>query len=384
MIFWAFAAALALLTVVTFLWPLMRRSEDGLDRADSAIAIFRDQLAEVDRDSERGIISGAEADAARTEIKRRMLAADKARGTSRTAGTSGRNVLVAFALLTPVAGAALYTQLGAPGTASVPFAERTAERSEAQNLIKLTTQLRNKLESEPDGGETRGWQLLATTYGNMGRHAAAADAYARIVERDDATSSTWSHYAEALITAENGTVTKPAEEAIDRAVALDPMNPAGTYYKAVATAQAGDTEAARQLLLDRLALETAPTAWMPFYMREVNRLGAMLGLEPESLPDFPDAAPRGPSSDDIEAASDMTAEERQEFIRTMVSNLAARMEDEPDNIQGWLQLAGAYSVLGETENARAAYVSAKKVTDTLPEDDPRRIAVEQGMAALGN
>ncbi|WP_281858754.1 c-type cytochrome biogenesis protein CcmI, partial [Litoreibacter halocynthiae] len=375
MIFWVSAAALALLTMFAFLWPLMRRNEGAMDRADGAIAIFRDQLGEVDRDAERGIISGVEAEAARTEIKRRMIAADKGRGPVDRGGLSGRKLLIACALLTPLAGAALYTQLGAPTIPSIPFAERAAELTEAQNLDKLTTQLRTKLESEPDGGETRGWELLATTYGNMGRYGDAAYAYSRIVERDGATSATWSQYAEALISAENGTVTKTAEEAIARSIALDPLNPAGTYYNAVAMGQAGQTEQARQSLLDRLALETAPAPWMPFYLREINRLGDLLGLEPATLPDFPDA-PRGPSAADVDAASEMSAEDRQEFVRTMVGNLAERMKDEPDNLQGWLQLARAYGVLGEDDNARAAYESAKALTDKLPEDDPRRVTVE--------
>ncbi|MEP3347694.1 MAG: c-type cytochrome biogenesis protein CcmI [Litoreibacter sp.] len=383
MIFWVLAAAFAVLTALAFLWPLVRREEDTVDRADGAIAIFRDQLGEVDRDAERGIISGVEADAARTEIKRRMISADKSRSSIDASKVAGRGVLIAFALATPIAGAAVYSLLGVPGTPSVPYAERGEEIGEAQNLQKLTTQLRLKLESEPDGGETRGWQLLATTYGNMGRYADAAYAYSRIVEREDATSSTWSQYAEALITAENGLVTKPALDAIDRAVQMDPSNPAGTYYRAVAMAQDGRGQEARQALLDRVAQEATPAPWMPFFMEEVNRLGGLLGFEPASLPDFPDA-PRGPSVEDVDAAAEMTEEERQEFVRTMVSNLAQRMEEEPDNLEGWLQLARAYGVLGELDNARSAFESAKEITDTLPQDDPRRAAVEQGLAALKN
>lgn len=386
MIFWVFAAGLALLTALAFLWPILRRDETAVERADGAIAIFQDQLGEVDRDAERGIISAPEAEAARVEIKRRMIAADKSRGAVSASGAAGRNLLVVFALATPLAGAALYTQLGAPGVPSVPFAERQAEQEDAQNLQRLTSQLRQKLESEPEGGETRGWELLASTYSNMGRYDAAADAYGRIVNREDATSATWSQYAEALIAAENGTVTKPAEEAIARAVELDPLNPAGTYYAAVAMDQSGRAQEARQSLLDRIAVETAPTPWMAFYLDEINRIGGRLGVEPVGLPDFPDApaAPRGPSADDVEAASEMTLEEREEFIRSMVGNLAARMEDEPENLQGWMQLATAYTVLGEVENARDAYTNAKAITDGFPAGDPRRVAVEQGLAELGN
>ncbi|WP_298261810.1 c-type cytochrome biogenesis protein CcmI [uncultured Litoreibacter sp.] len=383
MTFWLSASGLALLTTAAFLWPLMRRNADTLGRADGAIEIFRDQLGEVDRDAERGIISGAEADSARIEIKRRMIAADKSRETFGGKSHDGRNLLVALALATPLAGAALYAQLGAPTIPSVPFAERKSEQTEAQNLQKLTAQLRSRLESEPNGGETRGWELLATTYTNMGRYKDAAAAYERIVEREGATSATWSQYAEVLISAENGIVTKPAEDAINRAVELDPLNPAGAYYKAAALSQSGKVKEARQSLLDRVAQEQGPAPWMPFFLQEVNRLGAELGLEPVGLPDFPDA-PRGPSQTDVQAAAEMTEQERREFVRSMVDTLAERMKDEPENLQGWLQLARAYSVLGEGDNARAAYLSAKELTDALPEDDPRRLAVDQGLEALEN
>lgn len=383
MIFWAFAAVFAGVTTLAFLWPLLRHSDGALDRADGAIAIFRDQLGEVDRDMERGLISEAEAANARVEIKRRMIAADRTRSAAFKDGSAGRGLLIAFALATPLAGAALYMQLGAPGVASVPFKDREAEQKEAQNLTKLTAQLRSKLESEADGGETRGWDLLATTYSNMGRFGDAAYAYSQIVNREDATSATWSQYAEVLISAENGVVTKLAEEAISKALELDPNNPAGTYYRAVALDQAGQTLDARTMLLARIAQEQAEVPWMAVFLREANRMGAGFNLDLVALPDFPDA-PRGPTSGDIAAASDLSEEERQDFIRNMVGNLAARLKDEPGNLKGWLQLARAYSVLGRDEDALAALHSAKKLTDNLPEDDPQRLAVEQGLKALGN
>ncbi|PTX55539.1 cytochrome c-type biogenesis protein CcmH [Litoreibacter ponti] len=381
MIFWGLAAILALLTALAFVWPVLKGSTETLDRADSAIAIFRDQLAEVDRDAERGLISDQEAAAARTEIQRRMLAADRAR-SGKDARKGGAGLLLLFAALTPVAGAALYTQLGAPGIASQPFAERQAERDEKQNLGALTAQLRTRLLDDPGGGETRGWELLASTYMNMGRFSDAVQAFARIVERDDATSATWSQYAEALISAENGIVTKPAEDATARALELDPDNPAGTYYRAVALDQAGQTLDARKLLLDRVARAETPQPWMPAFLQEANRMGANFALQPVTLGDFFEA-PRGPSAEDVEAAQEMSPEEQQAFIRTMVDNLADRLEDEPGNLQGWLQLARAYMVLGERDNARGALESAKKLTDALPENDARRETVEQGLRELG-
>lgn len=383
MIFWALAVLLALVTAVAFLWPVLRGAGDTLDRADSAIAIFRDQLLEVDRDAARGLISPDEANAARTEIQRRMIAADKARGSSTASSGKGAGVLLICAVLTPIAGAGLYTQLGSPGTPSLPFAERGAEQEDAQNLNNLTAQLRKRLEEDPDGGEARGWQLLATTYMNMGRYADASFAYTNIVNRPEATSATWSQYAEALISAEQGVVTKPALDAIAKALELDPSNPAGTYYRAIGIDQAGQTLDARRLLLERIAAEVAEQPWMDTFLREVNRMGGEFGLDAVDLPDFPDT-PRGPSAEDVEAAQQMSEEERMDFIRSMVAGLAERLQDEPGNLQGWLQLARAYMVLDQRDDARDALLNAKKLTDELPENDARRETVEAGLQELSN
>lgn len=383
MTFWLLAAALALITAVSFLWPILRGTGVTLERADSAIAIFRDQLSEVDRDGARGLISPHEAKAARTEIQRRMIAADKARTTNVVKDGSGRGLLLVCAVLTPLAGAGLYTQLGAPGTPSLPFSERQAEQEDAQGLQDLTAQLRKRLEEDPDGGETRGWELLATTYMNMGRYAEASFSYSQIVDREEATSATWSQYAEALISSEQGVVTKPAEDAIARALELDPSNPAGTFYRAIGIDQAGQTLDARRLLLDRIAGDTAPQPWMETFLREANRMGGEFGMDPVGLPDFPDA-PRGPSAEDVEAASEMSEEERMELVRSMVSGLAERLESEPANLQGWLQLARAHMVLGQRDDARGALESAKQLTDKLPENDARRQTVEQGLVELAN
>lgn len=380
--FWLGVLILAAIGAVSVVWPLLRSGgAQTLDRADGALAIFTDQLAEVDRDMARGLISETEADAAKTEIKRRMLSADKERGSAGHA-TGGNIVLLAMAVAVPLGAAGIYSVMGAPDVPSVPFAERAQEQETQSDLTVLTERLESRLLAEPGGGESEGWQLLATTYMNMGRVGDSIRAWEVLVAREDATSATYSQYAEALITAESGVVTTRARAALAKAQELDPANPAVTYYIAIGMEQDGQTPSARRLLIERIAQETTPQEWMPFFMSEVNRMGAEFGLDPVNLPEFADA-PRGPSQEDVEAAAELTPEERMEFIRSMVAGLAERLADDPSDLQGWMQLARAYSVLGETENAREALTSAKALTDALPEGDPRRQAVEQGLAELG-
>ncbi len=379
MSFWLSALALIATSAVFILWPLLRRSEHRLERGELAMAIFRDQLAEVDRDMARGLISDGEAEAARAEIKRRMLAADKD-GSGRVAVGSGNWAVVALAALIPLGGAGLYALVGQPGMPSVPFAQREAlEQQEASEINALITTLRERLEAEPDGGDARGWELLATTLMNQNRYAEAAEAWAQIVDRPGTGSASWSQYAETLIASENGVVTEEAERAIARALEADPSNPAATFFRAIALDQAGQTIDARVLLLRRIEQEQREAPWMQFYLREINRMGEGFGLDPVGLPDFPQS---GPSAEDIEAASQMSPEERQEFIRSMVDGLAARLEEEPADLQGWLQLARSYMMLGERDAALEALQSARLLTADLPADDPRRLTVEKGLTEL--
>jgi len=343
------------------------------------MAIYEDQLAEIDRDKARGLISEDEARSAQVEIKRRMLAADVGKDGQATSG-SGKRALIAAALFVPVAGFGLYSQIGAPETPSVPFADRGEEQQDAQQLQALITELRTRLETDPSGGETRGWELLATTLMNIGRPRQAADAFEQIVEREDASSATWSQYAEALITAENGVVTPLAGRAIARSAELDPTNPAARYYRALEQSQSGRTAEARQSLLDRIAEESAPQPWMPTFLQTANQMGEQIGLDPVEMPALTASdGPRGPSREDVEAAQDMSPEARGAFIRSMVDGLEERLQDEPENLDGWLQLARALLVLGEQDRAFAALQNAEPLVADLPESDQRRGLVEEGL-----
>lgn len=386
MIFWLCAFALAAISALFVLWPLLHDSERRLERHDSALAIFKDQLTEVDRDMARGLISETEAVAARSEIKRRMIGASKEVGGDAEASSGGR-VLVALAMIVPIGGAVVYTAAGAPNTPSMPFAERAAERESSTELNTLIATLRERLAEQPNGGETRGWELLATTLMNQNRYEEAAEAWAQIVDREDATSATWSQYAETLISVEGGIVTPAVERAIDRSMELDATNPAAVFYKAIALDQAGQPIDGRNLLIARLQSSEQFEPWMEVFVQEINRIGEGFGLEPIGLPDIADGPgltpPRGPSREQVDAASEMSPDEQQDFIRSMVDGLAARLEEEPEDLQGWLQLARAYAVLGERENALGALRSAEPLIEALPDDDPRKQAVAQGLLELG-
>ncbi len=383
---WLWMVLLALVAMAAVAVPMMGRAVRMDTTGDHATpAVLQDQLDEVSRDLDRGVISAEEARAARTELKRRILAIAR-RGTNAVYDGRGRGALWAVALLVPVLAAGFYAMLGAPNVASMAFADRAAERAEASKIADLTEKLQQRLLTDPAGGPTEGWMLLGQTYLRMGRYADAVAAFDRLTDRPDATSATFSMLAEARINLDNGIMTPAAEAAADRAIVLDPTNPAGTYYKALALGQKGQDGAAHDLLTARLDQADEFEPWMELFANEANRLGQKLGRKPVSLARFApmmagQGAP-GPDAEDVAAAAEMSEGDRADFIRSMVARLADRLADNPDDLDGWMRLGNARRVLGETDAARTAYETAARLLAKAPENDPRQAAVKQALEAL--
>lgn len=373
---------LGLVAIVLVLAPVLRGSaragtSQGQSRSDGALAIFADQVAEVDRDVARGVISAEEAEGARVEIKRRMLAVSKAEESALRTGGTG--VLFALALCVPLLGAVIYATLGRPDVPSQPFASRAVERAEDARISDLTEELRLKLLAEPGGGEIEGWVLLGQTYMRQGRYGQAALAFAQISERPGIDASVLTQYGEALIAAEDGIVTNRAVIILERAIRMDPSNPAATYYLAQWLEQEGREDQARGLLINRLERAENYQPWMDIFVEQTNRISAKIDADPVNVDDFVDR-PRGPSQADMAAAAELSPEERREFIKSMVAGLAERMEEDPSNLDGWLRLGGAYMVLDQRADARRAYQAAEGLLEDLAADDPRRAAVAEGLA----
>jgi len=373
----AFLLALALLAVAFVLLPL-RGGRDVIEH-DGSKAILIDQLAEVTRDADRGLISKVEAQAAQVEIKRRILAIARD-GKRPDAAIGGSRVLWIAALFVPLFAAGYYASFGSPDVASMPFAERSEELDEQREIVELTQRLSERLYADPDGGPIEGWVLLGQTYMRMGRSSDAATAFQSATEREGAPSAVYSMFAEALMIESDGVVTPKAARAIEQALALDPMNPAATYYQAIGLVQIGEEGAAHDLLTARLGLTQGTAPWMQTFVNEANRIGSRIGRDP--LDAILPPAPRGPTAADIEAVGEMSEEDRAAFIQSMVARLAGQLEDNPDDIDGWLRLGNAYLVLGQPSDARTAFLRADGLVDTLPDGDPRRALIIENLQDL--
>lgn len=381
---WAIFAGLSLLAVLLLALSARTISDGIVDEPDPVRDILIDQLAEIDRDLGRGIISEAEAATAKGEVKRRILALERQQAPAVLAqrGTSRGGLLLALVFV-PALAAGYYGVYGNPSISSVATADRQAALEERTRIIRLTDELKTRLTSDPNGGPSDGWMLLGQTYMRLGFTKQAADAYAVVAERPEADSAVFSMWAEALIATEQGVVTPLAEQAIDRAMALDPQNPAATYYRALALQQSGQSAAAHDMIIARLDAADGFYPWMETLVAQANRIGEGIGRDPISLARFaPMLNAPGPTEGDIAAAQELSPEDRMAFIRSMVSGLAERLKEEPGDLDGWLRLGRAYVVLGDRDAALDAYQAAEPLVAPLPDTDPRKRTVAQALQDL--
>ena len=225
-------AVLAIVVLGFVFVPLARgRAARGRDRNVFARAVYRDQLAELTRDRERGVLDPSEIDTARREIERRLLAAGD---TAVEATAKPRPILAALlGLFVLLVAAGLYIALGRPGLPDRPYAGRAAERAVARHrmptdLNKAVADLEAKLKAKPDNLD--GWILLGRTEAARQNWHKSADAMRHAValapKRDDLLTA----YGEIQVMADGGLVTPQARDAFSKALTLDAKNARALWY----------------------------------------------------------------------------------------------------------------------------------------------------------
>ena len=378
---WVLIGLISLIVCAVIFRTLVRQKNVApLARAEFDVTVYKDQLLELDRDMQRGILNADEATAARTEIERRILTlADDAEATTKQVEELRPGALspatVGLALITPSAALVAYIVIGTPELPNLPYAERdiaaetrqVAERRRAQELEALAQKLAKRLQTEPDN--LQGWMLLSNYHATSGRTTEALTAIKKAHDLAPDNPYVLLQYAEALIPTQNNIVSAQASDLFNKALAADPRNPRARYYLALAKAQANDVRGAIQDWVDLISISPPDAPWLTTVRSQIIAASKELGVDPRSFepsaaalamgPSPSEPTAQGPSRQDVEAASQMTAEERQAMIRGMVQRLADRLEEKPDDPEGWRRLANAYRVLGEDAKAAEAEARAK-------------------------
>ena len=217
------AALLVVAVIALLLPPLWRapRASGAADRREANLAIFRDQISELERERHDGLLAEADFVSARNELQRRLL--DEVQpATTTPAGndSGGRKPALALLVIIPLAAAAGYTLLGSP-RALDPL-QRQA-RLAPQQIAEMVAGLVEKLRKNPD--DSQGWVMLARSYKVMERFPEAAEAYSRAGTLVDQDAALLADYADVLSRSHGGSLQGKPIELVERALRIDPDEP---------------------------------------------------------------------------------------------------------------------------------------------------------------
>ncbi|MFO1168726.1 MAG: c-type cytochrome biogenesis protein CcmI [Rhodoblastus sp.] len=356
MIFWLILLGMTLATLAYLALPFLTRGGD--ERRGDDVAVYRDQLAEIERDVVAGRIAPQEAEASRIEVSRRLLQAaereKRAVGDTPAVARGRRTAAVAFTILAlPAIAAAFYYRLGAPWEA-VPKPAVEAKAPAGMSLAEMISRVEAHVRDNPNDG--RSYEVLAPVYMRIARFDDAIVAWRKTIEILGDTAIREAGLGEALVGKAQGEVTAEARAVFDKALAQDAGNVPARYYLALAAFQDGKREDARRMWTDMLTGAPPDAPWTAPIRRALAAMDAQDAPKDESK----DSAAPGPGAADIEAAAKMDQGQRNDFIRSMVARLADKLQQNGDDPEGWARLVKAYGVLGETARAEEATAQARK------------------------
>jgi cytochrome c-type biogenesis protein CcmH len=364
MTLWFVFALMTVAAIFAVLWPLSRGASVRVGGSEAVV--YRDQLAEIDRDVAAGLIGVSEAEAARVEIGRRLLAAaDGERDLPARPNLGLRRASTILALVgLPIAAVTFYLALGSPRLGDFPLASRTRTADASQPLDNMVRQVEAHLEKNPSDG--RGWTVLAPVLARLGRHEDAVRAYRNSITYAGDSADRRSDLGEALAAAAGGVVTTEAKAEFERALAQNADEPKANYFLGLAAEQDGRQAAAAAIWRGVLAKAPADAPWRPLIEAALARVG--------------DPAAPPLSSDAMAAAKDMNEADRGAMIRGMVDRLATRLKQNGDDVEGWLRLMRAYMVMGERDKATSTLTEARQA---VANDTERLRQLNEGVKNLG-
>jgi cytochrome c-type biogenesis protein CcmH len=431
MILWLVLTVMTSIAAVFISAPFIRRLERRQTASSSDVAVYRDQLKEVDKETALGLIDAVQAETAKTEIKRRMLAAGELDDAGLPPLSSGERSFAAigvtgivvlgsvglFALTAdlepppsalpippkPLAATSLEKsapKMEAPSNPAPPsaiaLAANSTRRSQSQlpPVEEMIQRLVARLQRNPK--DVEGWRVLGWSYFSTDHFTEAAAAYSRAIELNPDSADYRDARTDALIHAASGVVTQEAQNATEETLKIHPKDARARYFKGLALDQAGDKAGALKEwkeLLSELDSSDPVARELKQKIEGVGKDGdhaadasatnetnspASVAADSSEPKTAEPTANREPRPEDIRNAEKMAPSDRLAMIQRMVDSLAERLEQSPHDADGWIKLIRSWSVLGDKDKAKQALDKALKIfTEETPEGKRIKTTAEE-------
>lgn len=325
----------------------------GTLASGNEVAVYKDQLVEIDRDLKAGLIGAADAEAARIEVSRRLLSASKfpdsprqTQFANKTARTRRLSILVISTALLPILAGGMYLRLGSPGYASAEkIIDQPAPSPDDARINAMLAEVEGYLRDNPNDGH--GWETLAPIYLHMGRYEESARAWRNAIANLGDSGEREESLGEALYAAANGVVTDEARKAFNQALSIDRDSVDARFYIGLAAKQDGRPEEAARIWRELIATAPPDADWTDT-VRD-----ALAQLEQPPIA----SADSATLSDPQQAA----------MIESMVERLSERLKANGNDPDGWLKLIRSYNVLGERDKAQTALAEARRALTSDPD-----------------
>lgn len=374
MALWIVFALMTAAAICAVVWPLMRKPRTVA--AGTEVVVYKDQLQEIERDRAAGLIGEAEAEAARLEVSRRLLAAADMQSAQASAAASPpqvrwhrRAAVWAILLVLSFLPVGLYLKLGSPDIPGQPAYARANLPPGHESIAALIGQVEERLAQNPNDGA--GWEVIAPVYMRLRRFDDAVVALRKSLALNGETATRDADLGEALVAAANGVVTDEAKRSFQNAVMREPQNPKARYFLGLADEQDGNRDAAAAKWRAMLKDAPADAPWLDVVRTSLARVTGQ------------PLAGGGPTADQMTALQNMPAAQRIAMIRGMVEKLADRLHADGSDVEGWLRLVQAYAVLGDGDKAKAAAADAKRALASHPDEVKRIDDLVKGLGLEG-
>ena len=351
MIFWLISLFLLVVAVLCILVPLRGgRLNPDQEHSEDSLDIYREQLAELDAANPLTAQEKQAIEEERIELSRRLIRHSKNDEVRVRVGSSRASIVMtslAALVLIPAISISTYLAIGSPQIPDQPLSARLNSDLASKSIDEMLLIAKQHLQKNP--GDRQGWQVLADTYGALNRPAERAVALRQLSRLSNQTPELMTELGEALTVAQGNIVPAEARELFQRALAEKPAFPKASLYLALALEQEGKFEEAYKRWVKLAAIRKSDERWQTMASARLKKLGEQIGIQ----------SPKGPTQQDIKNAATLSTEERAAMIEGMVAGLESRLEDDPNDIEGWMRLIRSYKVLNNPLKAAESLVKAK-------------------------